>query len=79
MSLIHFKSTYHLSHQYNTIQSRASDILGNYYSDTSIYHFNDQEKTLTFTSERLIPGLLPPTARVQITFPSLHNQPVFPC
>ena len=26
-----------------------------------------------------VPGLLPPTATVQITFPFFHDQPVFPC
>ena len=55
MSSIHFQTTYPLSHQYHAIKSRAPEILGDFLADTSVYHFNDQEQTLTFTSERLIP------------------------
>jgi hypothetical protein len=79
MASIHFQTTFNLSLQYNAIQSRAPEILGDFYTDSSIYQINADEKTLTFTSERLIPDLLSATARVQITFPSLHDQPVFPC
>jgi hypothetical protein len=55
MSTIHFQATDHLSQQYDAIKSRAPEILGDFYAATSIYHFNDNEKKLTITSERLIP------------------------
>ena len=57
MSTIHFQTTYHLSHHHDMIKTRAPEILGDFYADTSIYHFNDDEKTLTFASERLIPSV----------------------
>lgn len=72
MSLIHFQSTYHLLHQYDSIKSRASEILGKFFADTSIYHFNDQDRTLTFTSERLIPEVTSGRKRVLLLFSNPH-------
>ena len=72
MSQIHFQATYPLSPRYNTIQSRAPEILGDYYADTSIYCFNDEEKTLTFTSERLIPSVASGRQRVLLLFSNPH-------
>ncbi len=54
LSPIHFQTTYPLSHQYDAIKSRVSEILGRFLADSSIYNFNDHDKSLTFTSERLI-------------------------
>ncbi len=73
MSTIHFQTTYRLSHQYNAIKSRAPEILGDYYTDTSIYRFNDDEKTLTFTSERLIPAVASDRKRVLLLFSNPHH------
>jgi len=53
---IHFQTTYPLSHQYDPIKARAPEILGNFFKDPTIYRFNDKEKTLIFTSERLKAG-----------------------
>ncbi len=72
MSLIHFQSTYHLLHQYDSIKSRAPEILGDFYADTAIYHFNDNEKTLTFTSERLIPSVSSNRKRMLLLFSNPH-------
>jgi hypothetical protein len=72
MSTIHFQSTYSLSHQYDSIKSQASEILGDFFADDSIYHFNDDEKTLTFTSERLIPTVTSGRKRVLLLFSNPH-------
>lgn len=72
MSSFHFKTSYPLSHQFEAIKSRASKILGKFFADTSIYTFNDQEKTLTFTSERLIPEVRSGRQRVLLLFSNPH-------
>ena len=72
MSSIHFQTTYPLSHQYDTIKSRALKILGNFLADEVIYHFNDQDKKLTFTSERLIPEKGNGRQRVLLLFSNPH-------
>ena len=72
MSSIHFQSTYPLSQQYDAIKYRAPKILGKFLADPSIYHFNNQEKTLTFTSERLIPEVRSDRQRVLLLFSNPH-------
>lgn len=72
MSNINFQTTYHLSQQYDSIKSRAPEILGDFYADTSIYSFNDDEKTLTFTSERLVPSITSDRKRVLLLFSNPH-------
>lgn len=69
---IHFKSTYQLSHLYDAIKFRATEILGKFGSDPDIYQFNDDEKTLTFTSERLIPEKWSGRKRVLLLFSNPH-------
>jgi hypothetical protein len=72
MSSIHFQSTYHLSNHYDVIKSRAPEILGDFLSDSNIYQFNDQDKTLTFTSERLIPEKRSGRLRILLLFSNPH-------
>jgi hypothetical protein len=72
MSSIHFQTTYLLTHQYDAIKSRAPKILGKFFGDTSIYNFNDQDRTLTFTSERLIPEVRSSRQRVLLLFSNPH-------
>ena len=69
---VHFKTTFPLSCQYDPIQTRASEILGDFYPDSSIYCFNDDEKTLSFTSERLIPSVSSDRKRVLLLFSNPH-------
>lgn len=72
MTPINFQTTYPLSYQFDAIQSRTSKILGKFLADTSIYTFNDQERTLTFTSERLIPEVRSGRQRVLLLFSNLQ-------
>ena len=72
MSAIHFQTTYDISRQYDFIKSRALEILGDFYSDSSICSFNDEKKTLTFTSERLIPPVASERMRVLLLFSNPH-------
>ena len=72
MSSIHFQTTYPLSHQYDAIKSRAPKILGKFLADAAVYRFIDQDKTLTFTSERLIPEKGSGKQRVLLLFSNPH-------
>ena len=72
MSAIHFQTTYDISRQYDFIKSRALEILGDFYTDSSIYFFNDEKKTLTFTSERLIPPVASDRMRILLLFSNPH-------
>ena len=72
MSSIHFQSTYQLSNQYDDIKFRAPNILGNFLVDSNIYQFNDNDKTLTFRSERLIPEKGSGRQRVLLLFSNPH-------
>jgi hypothetical protein len=72
MSSIHFQTTYSLSHQYHAIKSRAPAILGDFLADTTVYHFNDLDRTLTFTSERLIPEVASGRQRILLLFSNPH-------
>ena len=69
---IHFQSTYQLSHHYDDIKFRAPNILGNFLVDSNIYQFNNQDKTLTFTSERLIHEKRSGRQRILLLFSNPH-------
>jgi hypothetical protein len=72
MSSIHFQSTYQLSNLYDAIKFRASEILGDFLSDSYIYQFNDSDKSLTFTSEQLIPEKRYGRKRILLLFSNPH-------
>jgi len=72
LSGINFKRSYHLLREYEDIKKRASAILGKYVEDSNVISFDDVEKRVTFTSERLIPvnrGKRPP---VMLLFSNPH-------
>ena len=56
MSNINIPRTYPLDQEHENIKVRAAPILGNYLKDPTLIKFNDQDKSATFTSERLIPA-----------------------
>jgi hypothetical protein len=63
LSGINFQRSYHLGHEYEDIKNRAIEFLGKYIEDSNLMSFDDVEKRVTFTSERLIPdnrGTRPP-------------------
>jgi hypothetical protein len=72
MSSVHFQTTYPLSHEYHAIKLRAPEILGDFLADSSVYHFNDQDRTLTFTSERLIRKDASDRQRILLLFSNPH-------
>ena len=55
MSSINFQRSYYLGQEYEDIKNRAAKILGNYLEDANLISFDDVEKRVTFTSERLVP------------------------
>ena len=55
MSGINFQRSYHLGQEYEKIKDRATRIMGEYLEDPDLISFDDVEKRVTFTSERLFP------------------------
>lgn len=55
MSEINFQRSYHLLEEYENIKERAAQVLGKYAEDSSLISFDDAEKRVIFTSERLVP------------------------
>jgi hypothetical protein len=72
MSSINFLRSYTLNEKHETIKDRAVHIIGNYLKDPGLITFNDQGKTITFTSERLIPTTTKNRPRVMLLFSNPH-------
>jgi len=55
LSGINFQRSYHLGQEYESIKARATSIVGKYLKYSNVISFDDVNKKVTFTSERLIP------------------------
>lgn len=75
MSSINFPRTYPLNQEHEKIKDRAAQILGIYSKDPRLISFNDHEKSVTFTSERLIPSTRN-RPRVMLLFSNPHPHSV---
>jgi hypothetical protein len=76
MSSINFQRTYPLNEEHENINQRAAQILGSYFKDPRLVSFNDQNKGVTFTSERLIPITTKGRPRVMLLFSNPHPHSV---
>jgi hypothetical protein len=76
MSYINFKRTYPLNEEHEKIKERAALILGSYFNDPRLISFNDLAKTVTFTSERLIPTTTKDRPRIMLLFSNPHPHSV---
>jgi len=76
MSSINFPRAYPLNEEHDKIKERAAQILGSYFKDPRLISFNDQEKSVTFTSERLIPTTTNKRPRVMLLFSNPHPHSV---
>lgn len=72
MSGINFQRIYHLKEVYQSAKQRATQELGRYLDYPDLILFNDIEKSLTFSSERLIPSAHSNRPRVMLLFSNPH-------
>lgn len=72
MSEINFKRSYHLGQEYENIKDRATKIVGKYFEDPNLISFDDVEKRMTFTSERLVPVNRSKRPLVMLLFSNPH-------
>jgi hypothetical protein len=72
MSSINFPRTYSLIQDHENIKERAAQLLGNYFKDSRLISFNDSDKNVTFTSERLIPATTKNRPRIMLLFSNPH-------
>ena len=72
MSGINFQRSYYLGQEYENIKDRATKIVGKYFEDSYLISFDDVEKRVTFTSERLVPVNRSKRPPVMLLFSNPH-------
>lgn len=72
MSNINFQRTYRLSEAYENIKERATQALHKYLEYPELITFNDLNRSITFSSERLIPTASTNRQRVLLLFSNPH-------
>jgi len=72
LSGINFQRSYHLGQEYENIKDRATKIVGKYFEDPNLISFDDVEKRVTFTSERLVPVNRSKRPLVMLLFSNPH-------
>lgn len=76
MTSVNFYRTYQLDEIYEHVKENLGEILAKYVDYTDLYHFNDDNKTLRFKSERLIPTRYTGRPRVMLLFSNPHPHSV---
>ena len=76
MFSINFQRTYLLSEAYEQIKERAFHMLEKYWEYPNLINFNDLERSVTFTTERLIPAASMNWPRVMLLFSNPHPHSV---
>lgn len=69
---INFQRTYGLSEEYESIKERANEALVKYLGYPGPIAFNDSKKSVTFSSERLIPVASKNRPRIMLLFSNPH-------
>jgi hypothetical protein len=69
---INFQRTYLLSETYENIKERANQVLGGYLGYPGLITFNDLDRSVTFSTERLIPTTSTNRPRVMLLFSNPH-------
>lgn len=72
MANIIFQKTYHLGEEYESIKERANNALVKYLEYPGLITFIDSEKSVTFSSERLIPTTSTNRPRIMLLFSNPH-------
>jgi hypothetical protein len=73
---INFQRTYPLNETYESIKERANQFLSGYLRDPSLITFNDLERSVTFSTERLIPAISTNKPRIMLLFSNPHPNSV---
>lgn len=76
MSNINFQRTYLLSEAYESIKERANHVLEKYWEYPNLITFNDAERSVTFSTEKLIPTTSTNRLRVMLLFSNPHPHSV---
>lgn len=76
MPSINFQRTYLLSEEYESIKERAIQVLDKYLGYPDLITFNDLDRSVTFSSERLIPTASTNRPRVMLLFSNPHPHSV---
>jgi len=76
LSGINFQRTYLLGEAYKIIKERANQVLGGYAGYPDLITFNDPDKSVTFSTERLIPAVSTNRPRVMFLFSNPHPHSV---
>jgi hypothetical protein len=77
MSSINFKRTYVLREEYERIKERAIQILDKYLGYPDLLTFNDVGRSVTFSTERLIPTASTNRPRVLLLFSNPHPLSIY--
>ena len=72
MTSINFQRTYLLSEAYESIKERATQVLHKYLEYPDLITFNDVDRRVTFSTERLIPTASTNRPRVMLLFSNPH-------
>ena len=72
MPSINFQRTYPLSESYESIKERAIQFLDKYLGYPDLITFNDLDRSVTFSTERLIPTVSTNRPRVMLLFSNPH-------
>src|SRR5450759_1042092 len=72
LSSINFQRTYPLSEAYESIKERAIQALDKYLGYPDLMTFNDLDRSVTFTTEKLIPNATTNRPRVMLLFSNPH-------
>ena len=77
MSDINFQRTYLLNETYKSIKERAIQVLDKYLGYPDLITFNDLDRSVTFSSERLIPTTSTIRPRIMLLFSNPHPHSVY--
>ena len=72
MSEINFQRFYHLGQEYESIKERATKFVGKYFQYSNLISFDDVNRRVIFTSERLIPVKRSKRPLVMLLFSNPH-------
>jgi hypothetical protein len=77
MSGITYPTTYHLDEEYEAIKKNASEYLSEYLAYPNLITFNDFDRSVTFSTEKLIPSTSTNRPRVMLLFSNAHPYSVY--
>jgi len=77
LSNINFQRTYLLSEAYECIKERANHVLEKYWEYPNLITFNNAERSVTFSTEKLIPTTSTNRLRVMLLFSNPHPHSIY--